>query len=81
MTTTVTDGKKAAFEQQFECSGPKSPPREKKVRAAVDAAAALEKYTTGGENFKSMTSAPAPAFSHGRPPPLSARTARTLTPH
>ena len=58
MTTTVSEGKKAAFEQQFACSGPASPPREQKVRTVVDGVAALDKYTTGGVNFKSMTSAP-----------------------
>jgi hypothetical protein len=77
MTSTVSEGKKAAFEQQFACSGPASPPRETKVRAVIDGGAALEKFTTGGENFKSMTSAP--PYSHARPPPLSARMTRTLT--
>ena len=58
-TATVSDSKKAAFEQQFACSGPASPPRETKVRTVVDGVAALDKYTTGGVNFTSMTSAPA----------------------
>merc|ERR1719469_1442800 len=55
-TATVSDSKKAAFEQQFACSGPASPPRETKVRTVVDGVAALDKYTTGGVNFTSMTS-------------------------
>ena len=73
MTTTVSEGKKAAFEQQFACSGPASPPREQKVRTVVDGVAALDKYTTGGVNFKSMTSAPHTSQAHRRPPPLRAR--------
>ena len=67
MTTTVSEGKKAAFEQQFACSGPASPPREQKVRTVVDGVAALDKYTTGGVNFKSMTSAPPQALQPPAP--------------
>lgn len=66
-TTTVSEGKKAAFEQQFACSGPASPPRETKVRTVVDGVAALDKYTTGGVNFKSMTSAPPQALQPRAP--------------
>ena len=72
MTTTVSEGKKAAFEQQFACSGPASPPREQKVRTVVDGVAALDKYTTGGVNFKSMTSSP-PQASQPRAPATAGR--------
>ena len=69
----MSDAKKAQFEQQFARSGPASPPREAVVRTVVDGEAALDKYTTGGVSFKSMTSAPHTSQAHRRPPPLRVR--------
>ena len=52
--------------------GPGVATRETKVRTVVDGVAALDKYTTGGVNFKSMTSSP-PQASQPRAPATAGR--------